>query len=101
MLSIKNISCWVIRQMATVADTTAAAGHCRGDRERPISSHSSAWEMQNQDSLLPLATLGNRAVSLDPSSLYLISPTIFFSSFFFFFLYLPLLLWGLSQVVKQ
>lgn len=67
--------------MATAADTTSAADHGRGNGERPISNHRAAWEMWRQDSSLPLATLGNRAVTLDPSSFYLIWPTTFPSPF--------------------
>lgn len=40
MLSIKNTSCWVIRQMASAADTTSKPGHC-GYREPPITNHPS------------------------------------------------------------
>lgn len=67
--------------MATTADTNRAAGHCRGNRERPITSHSPAWEIWNQDSSLPLATLGNWAVNLHPSSFYLISHSTSLSPF--------------------
>ncbi|KAG7217332.1 hypothetical protein INR49_027876 [Caranx melampygus] len=33
--------------MATAADTTSAAGHCRDNGECPISSHSPAWEIDD------------------------------------------------------
>lgn len=46
--------------MATAADTKSAADHCRGNRERPISSPSSAWEMESRF-LTPLGNAGKQS----------------------------------------
>lgn len=75
--------------MATAADTNSAAGRCRGNRECPISSHLSAWEMESRFLAL-LSNAGKQSRQFGSIKFPLnLTHNLFLSIFSFFFVSPP------------
>lgn len=70
--------------MATAADTTSAAGHCRGNGERPISSRFVSLRDVESRFLTPLGNAGKQSRQFGSIKLLLNLAHHFFLSIYFF-----------------